>query len=172
LNISFLSQSFLIILFVLFGASCTTSPPDDKQLILDDELKVLVRTFFSNIDNPQVAHAALFKTNDWFKDNPTAAEELVTKMEKINALLGEFNGFQKIQQSNAGKDYIHLAYLLKYDFEPVKTYMTFYRPKDKWQLQVISHTLKLNDEITRTSELHLIESVYENKLPKYPENTP
>lgn len=67
--------------------------------------------------------------------------------------LGDYRGYEKINEINVGESYKLMRYLLKYQKTPVVLNMMLYRPDAEWKIMFSEWELRLDDEFNDNTKL-------------------
>jgi hypothetical protein len=142
---------FLMIAALLF--SCSRS---DKSIAVDSELLKMESGFLERYAyNSSQAIDFLAATNKWIGENNML--DLKSKLDSITPLLGNFEGFELIAFRGVGENYVLRSYLAKYDRQPLRFNLIFYRPKSKWQLQNIEFDFLIDDELKEAARAYRLD---------------
>lgn len=91
----------------------------------------------------------IFNSNKWIADeNEKAIDHVKTELNKLVELVGEYYGYEEISTKNVGESYKIISYLIKYDRQPLRFIIEFYKANDQWQVQ----NFKYDDQITELLE--------------------
>ncbi|MFS4418508.1 hypothetical protein [Maribacter sp. 2307ULW6-5] len=69
------------------------------------------------------------------------------------AALGEYKGYEKMNEVTVGQSYKRLRFLLKYEKAPVVLNLQLYRPKDVWKIKGSQWQMVFEDEWERNTGL-------------------
>jgi len=132
----------LILLLVLgMMISCTQTKKEETsepEKIAKDFLKTYGR------NGPRIALKGLFRTNKYISVQD--ADSLGIKLEKLSEDLGNFNGYEKIKEKTYGNGITYLAYIAKYEKQPLRFNFKFYNSGNEWRIQNFGYeTNFLND---------------------------
>jgi hypothetical protein len=118
----------------------------------------IIDTFFK-IYNTKGSNEALdfiFLTNKFIeKKDVELIKERVTQYAKI---LGKYHNQDLVIKKSVGSSIEVYSYILKYERQPIKFLITFYKPSRKWKLQ----NFKINDNFIEDIEKAIIQSAYKN----------
>lgn len=110
----------------------------------------ITETFFTIFENDMSAAVDyLFSTNELIDPNQPGIKSIKEKMEVTRKLLGNFYGYETVNIYYAGESYQKHIYSIKYERQPVKMTIIYYKPNNKWKVQ----SLNFQDDID--SELRL-----------------
>jgi len=99
--------------------------------------------------SPEKAVTYGFSTNEWFKGNQEGITDLESRLTKLIGVVGNYSGYEKINEKNIGSNYKLETYMLKYTRQPVKFTFIFYRPVSDWQIQNFYFNTDFDDDIEK-----------------------
>jgi len=76
----------------------------------------------------------LFSTNKWIPESDF--NSVNTKLSELTSQLGRYYGYELITQKRIGDRYILYSFFVRYERQPVRFIMTYYKADSKWQLQI------------------------------------
>ena len=115
----------IIVIFLICAFPSTISAQNTSESIVENFFNVYKNNSSDAIDY-------LFQDNKWMEDKFEELLNLKSQLFENQKLLGEFCGYEKITEQNAGKDYKQLVYLVKYERQPIRFIFELYKPKEKW----------------------------------------
>ena len=115
----------IIVIFLICAFPSTISAQNTSESIVENFFNVYKNNSSDAIDY-------LFQDNKWMEDKFEELLNLKSQLFENQKLLGEFCGYEKITEQNAGKDYKQLVYLVKYERQPIRFIFELYNPKEKW----------------------------------------
>ena len=143
------NTTILLFILVTFFYQCNAQ---------DNTPEKISNNFF-NVYKEQGSSKALdyiFSTNKFIseKDVKTMKEQLI----QYANILGEYHGNEVFIKNTIGNSIEIHSYVLKYERQPIRFILTFYKPKDKWKL----HNFKISDDFVEELESATIELSYKN----------
>ena len=93
--------------------------------------------FYLKDDNFQQALESL-PVSSRIKNDTAFSENLLKKLIANRNSLGEYCGFELIEQNEVSESYIIVEYLVKYMDAPRHIRFIFYKPKNIWQVNQVS----------------------------------
>ncbi|MDH3711535.1 MAG: hypothetical protein OER04_16710 [Cyclobacteriaceae bacterium] len=109
-------------------------------------------------DGASVALDNLYFTNKWINRSADAVANLKSKMEGLNLdFVGEYYGHELISEKKLGQSYVLLAYLAKFDRQPIRYIFQFYKPKDQWVVYSFKYDSSIDDEIEEAAKVFNLE---------------
>ena len=69
---------------------------------------------------------------------------------------GALNGYEKIMERSVGNSLKLVSYLLKYEKEPVRFTIIFYKPKDRWVIRRFQFDTDLKEELMESRKVPTI----------------
>ncbi|GAA5040150.1 hypothetical protein GCM10011506_40310 [Marivirga lumbricoides] len=126
--------------------TCISQTPDD-----------IVKTFFSKYEqNNMEALSYLFDSNDWMGESKEQIQNLKSQLAGTVQLLGEYYGYELLAKKKINQLELH-TYFIKYDRQPLRFSILFYKPNDKWQLQNFSFDDTLDSELEEALRINKLE---------------
>ncbi len=139
-------------------------------------IQILLIIFCSNIyaqETPDQFIDAFFETyqtgatdkafDDLFATNTFISKEDVnTIKDKVNQykeVIGEYHGFGLLIQKKIGEFIQINSYMLKYDRQPLRFILTFYKPDADWKI----YNFRLSDDFVEELENATVKLSYEEK---------
>jgi hypothetical protein len=137
-----------IVLFIFFAlTSLSLSAQSDPQKIIDE--------FFGLYETKGVDRSMdfIFGTNKWMDKSRDQIEEVKLKLNSAVKLMGDYYGYNLITKKTVG-DYYHLyTYMVRYDRQPIRFTIIFYKPGNQWKLMNFSFDDHLSEEIQEAAKL-------------------
>lgn len=140
-HITIILASIFIVLISNFELNAQTS---EKEITTE-----FFRLFKTN---PIQAFDYAFSTNKWLKRDIDGIENLKNQFKNLIPLVGEYYGYEIINEKKIGENYKLISYMIKYDRQPLRFNFIFYKPANKWQLQNLNYDDKLSDEIKEAAK--------------------
>jgi len=134
MNIKFL------IFIILFSVGLKQS----KNLNAQSSPEEITEVFFSIFEEDiGAAVDYLFSTNNLIDPNQPGIKAIKEKMDLSRKILGNYYGYELVNIYYAGDSYRKYIYSIKYERQPVKMTIIYYRPDKKWKVQ----SLNFQDDI-------------------------
>jgi hypothetical protein len=130
------------ILSSTLGLNAQSSTNTETQKIVDEFFKTYKRKGHAE------AIYDLLGTNTW--NAGKSAENVSAKLTDLMDQIGEYYGYEKINESTYGTSVIQYTYLVKYERQPIKFQFRFYRPDKKWKTQGFEFEVDFLDELNET----------------------
>ena len=112
--------------------------------------KEIVTEFFKIFkDSPGEAMDYAFSTNPWMKRNKDATDNIKNQFNTVLPLVGNYQGYELINEKKTGESLKLLSYMVKFDRQPFRFTFIFYKPNAKWQVQNLKYDDKLDDELEK-----------------------
>lgn len=143
-----MKQLFLIALISTLPLSCRaqTNNPDD-----------IVNAFFSKYEKDKMeALNYLFSSNKWMDKSKEQIDNLKNQLIGTTQLLGEYYGYELLAKKKVNQLELH-TYFVKYDRQPLRFTILFYKPNDKWRLQNFSFDDNLDGELEETLRIQKLD---------------
>jgi hypothetical protein len=115
----------------------------------------IVEKFFGMYSKePLTAVDYIFSTNKWVANKEEGVRDLKNKLKITIEGLGEYCGYEVLAEKTAGANVKLMTFLVKYDRQPLRLTLLFYKPRDKWQLNHFSYGEGLSEELEEASKLY------------------
>ena len=89
-----------------------------------------------------------FSTNKWVMEkNMAGVENVRLKLLNLITLIGDYRGYEMINEEVIGESLKLQSYMMKYDRQPIRFTFIFYRPGESWVVQNCQYDAKLTDEL-------------------------
>lgn len=112
--------------------------------------KEIVTEFFKVFkDSPSEAMDYAFSTNPWMKRNKDATDNIKNQFNTVLPLVGNYQGYELINEKKIGESLKLLSYMVKFDRQPFQFTFIFYKPDAVWQVQNLKFDDKLNDKLEK-----------------------
>jgi hypothetical protein len=120
--------TFFVILLGSFQFSFAQETPES-----------MVGTFFSSIAEGNFSQAVdyIISTNPNLKNDSTLEATLTNNLKASHTRNGVYCGYELIEKEQVSESYINYSYYIKYMNNPVRINFTFYKPREKWQVNSI-----------------------------------
>jgi hypothetical protein len=135
-----------IILIGLLFISFNSLSQDDPQKIID-QFFVLYKS-----KGPIEAVDYIFSTNKWMNESKDQIENVKFKLSGALKQLGDYNGYNLITKKTAGDNLSLYTFMVRYDRQPLRFTMLFYKPNDQWRLQNFSYDYNIPDELEEAAK--------------------
>lgn len=136
---------------LLIGLLCcpfSSFAQNDPQKMIDE--------FFNQYKNKS-ADAALdyiFGTNKWMDNSKDQIESVKFKLNGTLKLLGDYQGYDLITKKSVGDHYSLYSFMVRYDRQPLRFSILFYKPNDQWRLMNFSYDDNLDDELEEAAKAY------------------
>jgi len=99
----------------------------------------MVGTFFSSIAEGNFSQAIdyLLSTNQNLKNDSTLEATFTNNLKASHARNGVYCGYELIEKEQVSESFVNYSYFIKYMDNPVKINFTFYKPREKWQVNSV-----------------------------------
>lgn len=128
------------------------------QNLTPDEL---IRAFFTTYETGRAGAAIdqLYASNtpEWLAQIQGSIDEVRTKFEGLNEIVGKYYGKEKLLEESLGECFRTIIYLVRYDRQPIRFTFQYYRPGDRWRLYGFSYDDDLPAEQEERLRQRLIE---------------
>ena len=142
-------RKYFLLLFIAFlSTNCYPQMGYEK----------MVTDFFKTYStNPEQALDDIFKTNEWLMKNEDGIASVKSKLNLNIGLMGEYCGYEKIVKRQLGESMVLESYLVKYERQPLRFTLKFYKPKDKWILYNFQFDEDVDEELHESAKIYFIE---------------
>lgn len=143
---------FQLVILILIS-SCTSNSQPASGLTPDQ----LNREFFNLYQSKgiEVSLKYLFSTNKWISE--VDASNIKTKLTEHASQLGKYRSYEPIIKKTVGPSYVMYTFLIKYERQPVRFSITYYKPDTQWQLQIFEFEYDLQRELKEAATLYRLE---------------
>lgn len=134
--------SHLIVLLVVL-TSCTSN----SQSLTDLTPEQLNSEFFDLYKSKgnEASLKYIFSTNKWISEGDITSVK--TKLADLTSQLGKYYDKELITKKSIGKNYVLYSFLVKYERQPIRFTITYYKADTKWQLQILEFDVDLQTEL-------------------------
>jgi hypothetical protein len=151
---------YLVILSFVLN-SCNGAISQSTQTQTPEKLNERFFDIYGS-QGPKQALEFVFSTNKWMIENQTS--EVKIKLIDLTKQLGTYQGNEFISKKSIGENYVLYSFLIRYDRQPVRFLLIYYKPDNNWQLQNFQYDVNLDTElIEAASAYRLIENLPDNK---------
>ena len=142
----------LSLVFIIISTSINAQSPDE-----------LIKKFFNEYEEKGANNALdnLYATNKWMNRNQDAIQNLQSQLANLQALIGEYYGYEFITKKSAGSSFVLYSYLAKYDRQPIRFTFKFYKPDDKWMIFSFAYDENIDDELVEAAKAYRLPENYE-----------
>ena len=137
-----------LLLIGLLFCSLNSLAQDDPQKIIDQ---------FFNLYKSKSANEAvdyIFSTNRWLNDSKDQTESVKVKLNGVLKQLGNYNGYNLITKKTVGEHFSLYTFIVRYDRQPIRFSLIFYKPNSQWQLQNFSYDDNLEVEVDEAAKAY------------------
>ena len=145
-----MKKSFAILFFISL-TSLSATAQNKPQDIIDEFFK----TYKEKGSDEALDY--IFSTNNWMDDTQKGVEDLKYKLKRTISLIGDYYGHESIVTRTV-KDRLQLhTFIVKYDRQPLRFSILFYKPNDTWRLQNFKFDDNLDEELEEASKAYRLE---------------
>jgi len=144
---------FLLIAFLL--SSISSYGQDDPQKIIDK--------FFSLYSTKKTNEAIdyIFSSNKWMNESKDQIENVKFKLNSTLKLVGEYAGYSLMTKKTLGEHLTLYTFIVRYDRQPLRFSMLFYKPRNEWQLQNFSYDDKMDEELDEAAKAYRLKENFD-----------
>lgn len=95
--------------------------------------------------DPLKAYENLFVKSKWIEKSTIDKNKI--DFQDFLKDLGSYCGYELITKKELGQSYVLLSFLIKYERQPFRIKLSFYKPKNEWILQNFSYDTSFDEEI-------------------------
>lgn len=99
-------------------------------------------------------------SNQWVK--PEDMEAIKERLRSVTPQLGAYRGHSLITRKSVGEGLVLYSFIVKYDRQPIRFLITYYRPEARWQLQNFEYDDNMLVELKEAAGIYRLEE----NLPK------
>lgn len=116
----------------------------------------ITENFFQKFEKEGMESAIdyLFLTNKWLINSQSDIEILKENLSTNLELLGDYYGYYQISKNSIGSDFILYSYLVRFDRQPLRFSILYYKPDKEWRLQNFSFDDNFSDELEESSKAY------------------
>lgn len=96
----------------------------------------------------------IFSTNDYVPDEKVT--KVKTSLTSLSKQIGNYVDYELITKKSAGKDLVLYSYLVKYDRQPLRFTMIFYRSTTVWRLYNFQFDTDVDDELEKAAVIQML----------------
>ena len=137
-----------IILITLLFRSFNVSGQDDPQKIIDQFFNLYEKK------SPNEAVDYLFSTNKWMNDSKDQIDNVKFKLNGTLKLIGGYAGHDLISKKTVGDHLTLYTFIIRYDRQPLRFSLLFYKPSNEWRLFNFSYDDSLDEELTEAAKVY------------------
>ena len=120
----------------------------ESKLLAQSSTKEITDAFFAVYAKfPPKAIEYAFATNKWMLKKPEVVTNVKTQLKTLTDMLGEYSGFEPMEENTVSPSLKEVKFLVKYEREPLQFTFLLYKPKDKWMVENFSFNENLDKEI-------------------------
>ena len=120
----------------------------DPQQILDKFFNLYGK------ESPNEAIDYLFSTNVWMDDAKDQIENVKFKLNGTLKLLGDYAGHELITTKSVGDRLTLYTFMVRYDRQPLRFSLLFYKPSDEWRLLNFRYDDSLSSELDEAANAY------------------
>lgn len=141
-------KKLLLICLIFCSLASLAQTQADPQKIIDEFFKLY------KDKSSDAALDYLFGTNRWVSDSKDQIENIKFKVSSTVKQVGEYHGYNLITKKTIG-DHLYLyTYIIRYDRQPVRFTLLFYKPNNQWRLHNFSYDDTLDEELSEASKVY------------------
>ena len=146
-------NKFLLISFLFCSITC--SAQDDPQKIIDKFFNLYKKNANEAIDY-------IFSTNKWMNDSKDQIENVKFKLNSTLKLLGDYTGHNLMTKRTVGEYLALYTFMVRYDRQPLRFTLLFYKPKNEWRLQNFSYDDNIDEELKEAAKAYRLKENFDN----------
>jgi len=145
----------ILVLGLLFCSICSFAQ-NDPQKIIDE--------FFTLYKNKGVDTSLdyLFGTNKWMSNSKDQVEGVKSKLNGTLKLVGDYYGYDLITKKTVGDHYSLYTFMVRYDRQPLRFSMLFYKPNDQWRLMNFSYDDGLDEDLQEAAKAYRLKENFDH----------
>lgn len=137
-----------LLLLTLVLCSFSSFAQSDPQKLIDE--------FFSRYKSKSPTDAVdyIFSTNKWMNDSKDAIENVKFKLNNTVKQIGTYYGFNLIAKKTVGDHLSLYTFLIRYDRQPLRFTMLFYKANEQWSLYTFSYDDSIDEELKEAAKAY------------------
>lgn len=116
----------------LFSLIVLTSSTIQAQKTSEEVIQEFFQTYKINSSD---AIDIAFQHNKWMQEQEKEIFNLKYQLGETIKLLGEYLGYEKIEEISLGESLKKLTFIVKYERQPLRFILNLYKPKNDWGIQ-------------------------------------
>lgn len=144
---------YLFTLIIFFTSVCIVNGQTTTKEISNHFFQIYSK-------DPMAAIDYAFSTNKWFDRKLDAQTTLKNKLKTLIDVCGDYNGYEKLTEKKAGTSSIITSFIMKYNREPVRLVIFFYKPKDIWQVNNIAFDEDIDEDLKEAAKAYRLKENY------------
>ncbi|PIQ50221.1 MAG: hypothetical protein COW03_01000 [Cytophagales bacterium CG12_big_fil_rev_8_21_14_0_65_40_12] len=146
-----MTKKILVVMLIIMTSGFSVKA---QNTVKDPES--IIKEFFQLYKNKSTDSALeyIFSTNPWMSGSKDQTDALGLKLKNLISVIGDFHGEKLITKASIASDIVMYSYLIKYDRQPLRFIMTFYKPNDSWRLYNFKFDDSLDDELDEAIKAH------------------
>jgi len=145
---TFKKYFFIILLIIFYNKNEAQKTPDDMT---DFFFKIY------KLKGSSQALDSIFATNKYISQSDIKL--IKEKIIQYSNVIGKYYGHELIIKKSIGESIKVYSYILKYERQPIRFILTFYKPNNYWKI----HNFKISDDFISELESATIELSYKEK---------
>lgn len=118
----------------------------------------LSKEFFKLYEKaPNDALDFLFASNKWMEVKKDAVDNLKLKLRQATSRMGAYIGYEQIGEVSIGSSVMIQAFIVKYERQPLRFTLKYYKPNDKWIILNFSYDEDLDDDLEELMIQHYLD---------------
>ncbi|MGD1845026.1 MAG: hypothetical protein ACFB10_06495 [Salibacteraceae bacterium] len=111
--------------------------------------------------SPDKAIEYIFGTNKYLTENLENIKNLQIQLQDFIGQVGAYHRYEKITEKSVGANLKLVSFRLRYDRQPMRITLIFYRPLDKWTLFNFKYDDSLDDELKEAAKAYRLRDVWD-----------
>ncbi|HYG03875.1 MAG TPA: hypothetical protein VD927_15615 [Chryseosolibacter sp.] len=100
----------------------------------------------------------IFTTNKWMDDAKDDIENVKFKLNSTLKQLGEYEGYNLITTKSVGDHLTLYTFMVRYDRQPLRFSLLFYKPSAEWKLLNFSYDDDLSSELDEAAKAYRLKA--------------
>lgn len=143
----------IIFLFLVLGCFSKPAHSQSKPEEIVDKFFYL----YQNIGTDSAINY-VFSTNKWMEVNESLINDVKLNLKRATTVLGPYYGYEIINKKYAGKSFVVIDCMLRYDKLPIKFSFVLYRPDKIWQIHNVNFTDKFEKDFEAAPNVKAIQT--------------
>lgn len=144
-----MKHTLVLIFLALSSTTFAQKSPDE-----------LVDAFFKRYEEDRsAAIKEAFKSNPWIDQDGDAITNLITQLNGLVALVGDYLDYEQLKKRKLGSRFVIYSYLVYYERQPIRFTFELYKSKKEWMYFNIQYDQDFDDELEEANKIYRFKEV-------------
>jgi hypothetical protein len=141
-------KNLILIGLLFYSLNSLAQVQAEPQKIIDEFFKLYKEK------NSDAALDYVFGTNKWMNESKDQIDNVKFKLNSTLKQLGEYQGYDLITKKVVGEHLSLFTYMVRYDRQPLRFSLLFYKPNTQWRLHNFSYDDNIDEELGEASKAY------------------